>query len=116
MEFHGYCRNLEETARSLGHDVVKHTFFPFTANPLNPTAVTIIRKETDVPPPSHVLACPRFKTPLEQIGNAYFSRDALAVYPIIEGIPCLRIENAILASKYREVVAAGQPDCVWAVT
>ena len=32
--------------------------------------------------------------------NLYFSTESLVVYPIIKGIPCLRKENAILASKY----------------
>lgn len=107
MDFHGYCKNLKGIADSLGYDVLQHNLFPFTSNPLNPTAITIIKKHDCAMPPSYILACPKFKTPLEEIGNMLFSPEALVVYPIVGGIPCLRIENGIFASKYKEVMAAG---------
>jgi ubiquinone/menaquinone biosynthesis C-methylase UbiE len=106
MESHGYCKNLNGIANSLGYDVLEHKLFPFSANPLNPTAITIIKKDEDATPPSFILACPKFKTPLEEIGNMLFSPEALVAYPIVGGIPCLRIENGIFASKYKEVMAA----------
>lgn len=104
MESHGYCRDLEGTARSLGYDVLDHRLFPYSATQLNPTALTIIRKtvkEEDVP---HTFVCPKWKTPLQEVDGMLFSPDALAIYPVIAGIPCLRIENAIVASKYRKVM------------
>ncbi|GBD32119.1 hypothetical protein HRbin33_01083 [bacterium HR33] len=107
MDTHGYCKNLKGIADSLGYDVLEHKLFPFTSNPLNPTAITIIKKDEDAVPPSYILACPKFKTPLEEIGNMLFSPEALVVYPIVGGIPCLRIENGIFASKYKEVMGAG---------
>ncbi|MBN1930575.1 MAG: methyltransferase domain-containing protein [Desulfobacterales bacterium] len=107
MDFHGYCKNLKAIAESLGYDILKHNLFPFTANPLNPTAITIIKKDDGTMSPSYVLACPKFKTPLEEIGDMLFSPEALVVYPIVGGIPCLRIENGIFASKYKEIVSAG---------
>ncbi len=102
MDQHGYCRGLKETATSLGYEVLEHSLFPYSLPPINPTALTLIRKKTTAPLPSEILACPKFKTPLLDIGGAWFSPEALAVYPVIGGIPCLRIENAILASKYAE--------------
>ena len=33
-----------------------------------------------------------------------YSPEALSVYPVLCGIPCLRLENAIIASKYPEVL------------
>jgi uncharacterized protein YbaR (Trm112 family) len=104
MDQHGYCRNLKGTAESLGYSVLDHRLFPVTVNPLNPTALTVIRKESRADPPAGVLACPRFKTPLKEMGGMLFSPEALTVYPVIGGIPCLRVENGILASKYEEVV------------
>lgn len=106
MDFHGYCRNLKGIAESFGYDVLKHNLFPFISNPLNPTAITIIKKDDDTMMPSHILACPKFKTPLEQIENMLFSPEALVVYPIVGEIPCLRIENGIFASKYKDVMMA----------
>lgn len=104
MNSHGYCRNLHGTARALGYSVLEHSLFPFISNPLNPTALTVIRKDTDEATPSFVLACPKYKPPLQKIGGMLYSAEALAVYPIIGDIPCLRIENGIFASKYQEVM------------
>ena len=64
--------------------------------------MTIISKNVNSAAPADVLACPKLKTPLEKIENALFSPEALTVYPIIGGIPCLRIDNSIFASKYSE--------------
>jgi len=106
MVLHGYCRNLLGTALDLGCEVLEHKLFPFASNPLNPTGITVIRKGGAMrTAPSDPLACPKFKTSLQEIGGVLFSPEALVVYPIVGGIPCLRIENAILASKYPEVVA-----------
>lgn len=104
MDSHGYCKNLKEISHSLGYEVLKHELFPYTSNPLNPTALTIISKESDTALPSGVFACPKFKTPLKEIDNALYSPEALVAYPILGGIPCLRIENGIFASKYQEVM------------
>lgn len=102
MLAHGYCRDLPATAAALGFEVIAHQLFPFASNPLNPTALTVIRKR-EGPRPAHVFACPRFKTPLEEVAGGLFSPEGLVVYPVLGGIPCLRIENGILASKARDV-------------
>jgi ubiquinone/menaquinone biosynthesis C-methylase UbiE/uncharacterized protein YbaR (Trm112 family) len=107
MESHGYCKNLKGIAETLGYDVIEHRLFPFIANPLNPTTLIIIKKDDNGELPSHVLACPKFKTPLIEIKGMLFSPEALVVYPIVGGIPCLRIENGIFASKYQEVMGVG---------
>lgn len=106
MDAHGYCKNLPGYAESLGYEVLEHKLFPLTINPLNPTALTIIRKNNagDTPVPN-ILACPKFKTPLLEIGQMLFSPEALVVYPVIGGIPCLRIENGVFASKFQEIMA-----------
>jgi len=102
MDAHGYCKNLKSISETLGFKVLTHTLFPITANPLNPTALTIIQKKSESEMPSSILACPQFKTPLISRGGMLFSPEALVVYPILAGIPCLRIENGIFASKYCE--------------
>ncbi|MBE9138808.1 class I SAM-dependent methyltransferase [Nodosilinea sp. LEGE 07088] len=103
---HGYCRDLKLTIESLGWKVLKHDLFPYSINPLNPTAITIIQKET-IPMHSsyeHVLACPKFKTPLTKIGDALFSPEGLCVYPILGGVPCLRAENSVIASHFPKIM------------
>ncbi|MDR2117144.1 MAG: methyltransferase domain-containing protein [Planctomycetaceae bacterium] len=104
MDEHGYIKGLEETALKLEYNVVEYKLFKYTANPLNPTAIMIIQKNSTTSEPSFILADPQFKTPLQEKNNVLFSPDSLKVYPIIDGIPCLRIENGIVASKYAEFV------------
>ena len=105
MDSHGYCKNLVGVSTSLGHDILRHELFPYSSNALNPTALTIIAKKSDAELPDDVFACPKFKTPLEKNGDALYSPEALVAYPILGGIPCLRIENGIFASKYQDVLA-----------
>lgn len=104
MENHGYCKNLRDSAEKLGYSVLTHRLFPYTSNPLNPTAITIIEKTVNSKSNPHILACPKTKTPLREIGGQLFNPESLTVYPVIAGIPCLRVENGILASKYEDVV------------
>jgi len=107
MDSHGYCKNLKGKSESLGYDVIEHALFGVTSNPLNPTALTVIQKSDRTTSPEYVLACPKYKTPLEEVGGMMFSAEALVVYPIIAGIPCLRIENGVFASKYGEIMRNG---------
>lgn len=104
MTSHGYCRNIPGYIRELGYPMLVNERFPHSSNQLNPTAITIVQKQGGEGTPEHILACPQFRSPLQSIGGMLFSREALRVYPVLDGIPCLRIENGILASKFEEVV------------
>lgn len=104
MDSHGYCKNLVPISQSLGYDVTTHELFPFTVNPLNPTALTIISKQSKAEELSDILACPKFKTSLQKFGGSLYSPEALVSYPILGEIPCLRIENGIFSSKYLEIM------------
>lgn len=98
MEYHGYVKNLYGTAKDLGFDVLTWETYGISENELNPLWIMIIHKgagkEINNP-----LCCPITKTPIEQIGNAYFSKDSLLAYPIMNGVPCLVESSAIVASK-----------------
>jgi len=107
MDSHGYCKNLKSEAANLGFNIVKHEPFPINSNPLNPISATVISKMNNDQLPESVYACPKFKTPLIKRNDAYFSEDALVAYPILDGIPCLRIENGIFASRYLDTVDKG---------
>lgn len=102
MEFHGYCRNIAGIARSLGYRIIEHKLFPYSINPLNPTALIIIEKLANTTRIPNPLVCPRYKTPLQKVDGLLFSSEALTVYPTICGIPCLRLENGIIASHCME--------------
>ena len=104
MDSFGYCKGLEKLAIKLGYEVVNHTSFIHNLNDTNPTAITIIKKNktSNIKSSKDIFACPKYKTPLifDKTKQTYFGPEALCVYPIIDNIPCLRIENGIFASKY----------------
>nr|MBA3531836.1 class I SAM-dependent methyltransferase [Ardenticatenales bacterium] len=56
MDSHGYCKNLKGISDQLGYNVLQHKLFPYFANPLNPTALTIIQKNNDADLPSSIFA------------------------------------------------------------
>lgn len=107
MERLGYCRDIKEHCLALGYRVLKHERFAHSSNPLNPTAITIIEKLTDIPQPEHILACPEHKTPLIAGAGALYSEEGLRAYPIIADIPCMRVENSVFASHFTKFNAQG---------
>lgn len=100
MERLGYCRDLPGVAASLGMKVVRHVLFGHSVNPLNPTAITIIEKAPAAPAATPTFACPHFGDPLVPVGGALFSPESLRAYPTLGGIPCLRQQDAIIASAF----------------
>ena len=96
----GYARGLKEHATSLGMKVLRHELFGLTANPLNPTAITVIEKNPAESVAQPQLACPRYGDPMVEHADSLYSPRSMRAYPKILGIPCLRIEDGIVASKY----------------
>lgn len=104
MERNGYVRNLYEVAKSLNYDVLTWELYGESANPLNPTGLMIIRKD---PVESNIenytneikYVCPLTRSPMEIFGNVYYSKDSMLAYPIINGVPCLLSEYAVVATK-----------------
>lgn len=105
MKSHGYITKIQETVAQLGYDVVEFRLFDMCSNPLNPTGLTIIKKkkttENNVENP---FACPITGTELLPQADCYFSKESLLLYPIVNGIPCLLPENAIIATHYEDVL------------
>lgn len=103
MVEHRYCKGIAGKANHLGYNVLSHKLCRSIENELNPPAMTVIEKgDTRYVLPRYV--CPKYKTDLKLLGGMLYSPESLAVYPVLDGIPCLRIENAIVASKYEEIV------------
>lgn len=101
----GYCTGLADHARALGMNVIKHELFAPIANPLNPTAITIIAKNPGASSAVPKLACPRYLTPLLDHSESLYSSQSLRAYPKIKGIPCLRPQDGVIASTYIETQA-----------
>jgi len=98
MRHHGYCVDLFPAIESLGYEVFKHELFPICINPLNPTGMTILRKQRKKDNVKPQLCCPVTHCTLQETEGFLFSPDHLAAYPVMSGIPCLRSENSIVAS------------------
>jgi SAM-dependent methyltransferase len=96
MTRHGYVRHLAMHAKELGYDVVENRLFEICINPLNPTGLTVIRKQYSANDVALDYICPISKTLLTQYENVLFSSESGLMYPIIDGIPCLLDSNAIL--------------------
>lgn len=100
MVQHGYCRDLVGHAKELGMRVVEYKPFPLVENPLNPLGLIVIEKEPARPSVTPRYRCPKYHTPLTRHDQVYFSEDSFIIYPIVAQIPCLRAENAIVATLY----------------
>jgi len=105
MDHHGYCRGLAETARSLGFEVQRHEMFEGSATALNPTALLVIAKNRAASAATPRFACPAYRTPMQRFSDCYYSPLSMRAYPIIGGIPCLRSDAGIVASKLGELAA-----------
>jgi ubiquinone/menaquinone biosynthesis C-methylase UbiE len=97
MKSHGYVKNLHLIAKDLGYDVIKHELFKNTANKLNPTGLIIIKKQSESKNHNEPV-CPVIKSKLIKKSCSLFSEESLLAYPLINNIPCLLKENAIVAT------------------
>ena len=101
MRKHGYVTNLYETAKRLGCKVLLCELYGFIENPLNPTEIILIEKNADQSV-ENPFCDPLTRTPLTLKGNVYFSEDSLLSYPIVNGVPCLMKDYAIVTTKMSE--------------
>ena len=99
MDQLGYVRELPTTLERLGHPARRVERWPHNSNPLNEAALIVVDKT-----PTDTGGKPEFVSPIsrrgltERAGCLYCPGDGHA-FPIVAGIPCLTVENAILASK-----------------
>lgn len=100
MVRHGYITNLQTTIAELGYRVIEFRLFDYSANPLNPTGLTIIEKNSQARGLPTVLACPITKGALEKHDTAFYCPSSLLAYPSIMGVPCLLPDNAVVASHF----------------
>lgn len=101
MREHGYVRDLEATARRLGARVTPARLLPYSPNPLNPSGVLVLEKDAAAPVGGEpAFRCPLTDTPLVDAGDAFCSESTGLVYPVLRGIPLLRPEHAVVASRF----------------
>lgn len=96
---HGYVTNLYQTAKDLNYKIIEYRLFDYCSNPLNPTGLMIIEKQTDLKKNDSSLVCPITHTKMEKFGESLlYSEESFLAYPVIDNIPCLLKENSILAT------------------
>ena len=99
MDRLGYIRNLPGAISAVpGLELENIVKIEKTENPLNPTYAYICRKTEVGEQRDCGLVCPLGHGRLEQRDGYVYSRSSLLAYPMIEGIPVLRVDKAICAS------------------
>jgi uncharacterized protein YbaR (Trm112 family) len=103
MERLGYVRGLPEHLRQLGHPASRVEAWRLNANALNPAALIVVDKAgaASDSPPEYVSPISGRRLVARE-GCLFCPEDGHA-FPIIAGIPCLTVENAVLASKLEQL-------------
>ena len=97
MDRHGYIKNLPGYAKELNQKVIYNELFEVNYNPLNPSGLTIIEKNTDDVNQADFI-CPNTGQILINYNeNLLYSPKGYLAYSVIKSIPCLLKENAILS-------------------
>lgn len=100
MRSHGYVRGLKETAEHLGANVSNYRLLDYTPNSLNPSGLVLIEKESNKAVAGKpTWRCPLTHTPISDLGDVFAAAQAGLVYPVLRGIPLLRAEHGVVASK-----------------
>jgi ubiquinone/menaquinone biosynthesis C-methylase UbiE/uncharacterized protein YbaR (Trm112 family) len=104
MDKHGYVKNIYKIAIELGYKVVDYRILfegNFRGN--NNTGLVLIEKNSetlDKRENINPLGCPVTKMPLSLHKGHYYCQESLLLYPIVNNIPCLLPENAIVATHF----------------
>jgi len=94
----GYVKDLYKISKQLGYKIIEHRLFDYYSNPLNPTALLIIEKNSTNDNNKPTLLCPISRTKLHKYNkNLIYSKESHLAYPVIDNIPCILKDNAILA-------------------
>ena len=102
MEYHGYVRGLKAAAEKVGAMVSDYRLLESCSNPLNPTGVIVLQKDAGgakSPQKNIRWRCPLTFSPLDNLGDIFFAKEVGIAYPVIRGIPILKVEHGIIASR-----------------
>ena len=100
MDRLGYVRGLPEALNRLGHPARYVERWPHNSNPLNEAALIVVdKKPSGTTGPTGQFVSPVSGRELIQRADCLFCPDDGHAFPIVSGIPCLTLEDAILASK-----------------
>ncbi len=103
MEEHGYIKNLYGSAKELGLNIITWRLYDNCVSELNPPGLMIIKKNDNAEAKIGGWSCPLTKTRLEKYPGVYYSKESLLAYPVIEDVPLLTRDNAVVATKFIEL-------------
>jgi SAM-dependent methyltransferase len=104
MRRHGDIRGLRDTATSLGAAIVDYRLLDYSPNPLNPSGVLCLTKgAAEVAQWATFWRCPITGAQLEPGDEFYYASEVGLAYPVLRGVPMLRAEHVIVASKLGSV-------------
>jgi len=100
MDRLGYIRDLPGAIAAAGGVLEAVRPLRTVSNPLNPPHAYICRRAVPVAEarPAEPWACPNSLLPMTRRADCFFSAASRLAYPVIDGVPVLRAEQAILAS------------------
>jgi len=104
MLAHGYVRGLKAIAESLGAKVLEYKLLDVCGNKLNPSGLLVLEKEASskknrIQREQDIWRCPITNTSLSELDDVFVSPETGMVYPILRGVPMLRSQHGIVASK-----------------
>ena len=109
IEEHRFVKDLRAVLEQMGARVVRFEPWGLDANPCNQAALIVVEKDAsrsgDAPRPA--LASPVSRQPLVARGGALYSEEDGLAFPVVAGIPCLLVDNGIVATQLADLVADG---------
>ncbi len=106
MRSHGYVEGLRETAECLGAVVSDYRLLDYSPNPLNPSGVLCLEKRDKallrpdwIEWDSMPWQCPITGLPMKGGPEFFYASEVGLAYPVLRGVPMLRAEHAIVASR-----------------
>lgn len=99
MEKHNYVKDLAGAAKQLGLKICTDEPFSISQNELNPTGLLVIEVDSRLDNKPEFI-CPVSKAPLKKFETVYTNSSCGLLYPLIDNIPCLTIDAAIVGTRF----------------
>jgi uncharacterized protein YbaR (Trm112 family) len=102
IDRHRYVKGIPDVLKELGANIARYERWGMDVNPTNEAALIVVQLSESKPAAQHILVSPVSGRPLQRLRDCLYCHDDGHAFPIVQDIPCLVAENAILASKLGE--------------
>ncbi|MCB5189970.1 class I SAM-dependent methyltransferase [Methylobacillus arboreus] len=96
---HGYVRNLKLAAERLPSPITEYRLLDYSSNRLNPSGVIVLDKQGLSESGEIKWRCPITFNKLSNEQDVFVAQESGFVYPVLRGIPLLRTDHAVVASR-----------------